>query len=782
MRIRSVGALFGCAVLAGLAFAAAALPVSAVLGLSAKAAADSYLELPNQLSTPPPAQATLVYANDAKTLITTFYEQNRRDVAIDDVATVMQQAIVAAEDTRFYSHGGVDLRGVLRALVSDAHSGEAAQGASTLTMQYVRNVLQSDPDLTPQEREAATADTPARKLREIRYAVELERTMSKQDILERYLNIAYFGHGAYGISAAAQAYFGKQASQLTLAEAALLAGMVQSPDANDPIGGDDGPALDRRSYVLDAMAKMGAITADQASAAKAAPIGLNPQRQPNDCASVAPEHNDWGFFCDYFRQWWDAQPQFGSTVAERDLALRTGGYTVVTSLDPGVQAAALAQSLKVYPYGTARALPIAVVTPGTGRVQALAVNRHYSLDANPPEHPKYPNTVNQLVAGGGSVTGYQSGSTFKLFTMLAALEAGKTLDTVFDAPSPLVTPYPGTPGTCGGRWCPVNNSPEWMDGPRTMWTGFGRSVNTYFVWLEEQIGPPAAVAMAQRLGIQFRAAERRQAGRQPGHLGRLHPRRGRHDPARPRQRVRDDRQQGCLLCTVAGRVHQGRHRQRRAGRQPDLPPGRLAGHRRGRGRRGPVPGRRAVQLRHLRRRYGHHGRRHPRRPAGRRQDRQRGAERDRDVRRLHPAGRGGRHRHQPGRPPRRGRLRRLGGGGHRGRPYHRRRRGGPAGDPVPGAEPGDRHGHPPQRGLDPGAGEPDPVAVPGAGRARHHRDQAAEAEAGAVPVPHPAASRIASARDLRSGLVRVAPAVRGSGIAPGAAVGGGPVADPGRAG
>jgi membrane peptidoglycan carboxypeptidase len=273
-----------------------------------------------------------------------------------------------------------------------------------------------------------------------------------------------------------------------------------------PIGADTTAALSRRAYVLDAMAKMGVITADQATTAKATPIGLNPQRQPNDCASVAPEHNDWGFFCDYFRQWWDAQPAFGSTVAERDGALRTGGYTVVTSLDPAVQATALAESLKVYPYGSARALPMAVVTPGTGRVLALAVNRHYSLDPNPPEHPKYPNTVNQLVAGGGSVTGYQSGSTFKLFTMLAALESGRTLDTAFNAPSPLVTAFPGTPGVCGGHYCPVNNNPEWMDGLRNMWTGFGRSVNTYFVWLEQQIGPQNAVAMAQRLGIQFRAS------------------------------------------------------------------------------------------------------------------------------------------------------------------------------------------------------------------------------------------------------------------------------------
>jgi membrane peptidoglycan carboxypeptidase len=506
MRARSIGSLLGCAVLAGLVVAGAALPLGAVVGLAAKAGSDAYEDMPTVLETPTPAQTTFVYANDGKTLLTTFYDQNRRDVALADIAPVMQQAIVAAEDTRFYEHGGVDLRGMLRAIVSDTQSGEAAQGASTLTMQYVRNVLTTDPSLTEQERIDASVDTPGRKLQEIRYAVALEKVLSKQDILNRYLNIAYFGDGAYGIAAAAGTYFSKPANALTLPEAAMLAGLVQAPDADNPDGGDQKAATSRRGYVLDAMAKMGAITADQAATAQAQPIKLTPSHQPNDCASVAPEHNDWGFFCDYFRQWWDAQPSFGATVADRDDALRSGGYNVVTSLDPGVQATALAESLKVYPYGNKRALPIAVVTPGTGRVQALAVNRHYSLDPNPPEHPKYPNTVNQLVAGGGSVTGYQSGSTFKMFTMLAALSQGKALDTSFNAPSPLVSKYRDSgPGNCGGYWCPVNDNPSWMDGQRNMWTGFGRSVNTYFVWLEEQIGPANAVAMAKKLGIQFRA-------------------------------------------------------------------------------------------------------------------------------------------------------------------------------------------------------------------------------------------------------------------------------------
>jgi membrane peptidoglycan carboxypeptidase len=245
---------------------------------------------------------------------------------------------------------------------------------------------------------------------------------------------------------------------------------------------------------------MNAITQAQADQAKAEPLRLKTSQQPNDCTAASGKHHNWGFFCDYFVQWWNTQPAFGSTVAARQDALKRGGYTIVTSLDPDIQAAALEHSLKVYGYSSARTLPMAVVQPGTGRVLAMAVNRHYSLAAG------RANTVNQLVAGGGGVAGYQAGSTFKLFTMLAALEDGKTLDTGFDAPSPLVTRWPASgSGSCGGYYCPSNDNPSWMDGHRTMWTGFGRSVNTYFVWLEEQIGPEQAVAMAQRLGITFRA-------------------------------------------------------------------------------------------------------------------------------------------------------------------------------------------------------------------------------------------------------------------------------------
>jgi membrane peptidoglycan carboxypeptidase len=497
--------LLVCGLVAGAVVAALAFPGAAVGGLFGLYVTNADNRLPASLQTPYTAKTTYVYANDGKTLLTAFYAENRKDVRLADVSVVMQQAIVAAEDARFYQHHGIDSRSVGRAVVANGKGDGTQQGASTLTMQYVRNVLKEDPSLTPQQRVDASADTFGRKIKEMRYAAGLEKRLSKQEILERYLNIAYFGGGAYGIYAASKRYFNKPASQLTLGEASLLAGLVQSPDVMDPIHGDRAAALARRGYVLNSMAGMKVISVPQAQATNTEPLSLHPTREPNNCASVPEAHDNWGFFCDYFRKWWDAQPAFGRTPQDREDALQEGGYTVVTTLDPAVQEAALQQSLSVYGYENARALPMAVVQPGTGRVLALAVNRHYRVDANP-EGRTYPNSVGQLVAGGGGVNGYPAGSTFKLFTMLAALEGGKPLNTGFNARSPLVTKWLATGvGSCGGRWCPRNANPQWMDGYRMMWNGFGRSVNTYFVWLEEQIGPQKAVEMAQRLGITFRA-------------------------------------------------------------------------------------------------------------------------------------------------------------------------------------------------------------------------------------------------------------------------------------
>ncbi|MFU8852640.1 transglycosylase domain-containing protein [Micromonospora sp. SL1-18] len=502
-------------VLAGLVLAAAALPAALAFGLGFKGLMP-YAGLPDSLRTPEPAQRSNLYANDGRTLITSFYVEDRVDVPVDGVAPVMRQAMVAAEDVRFYQHHGVDVRGVVRALTVNRREGETRQGASTLTMQYVRNALASDPRLTEEQRAKATEITAGRKIREMRYALALERELSKDEILGRYLNIAYFGAGAYGIAAASKRYFSTTPAKLTLAQAALLAGLVRSPDSDDPINGNADAALNRRAYVLDRMVETAQVTAADGTQAKAAKLGLRPSATPNDCAAVSAEHNDWGFFCDWFTQWWNAQPAFGKSPEERQRTLRRGGWSIVSSLDPDLQRKTTEQVLGIYAATNKRAAPTAVVQPGTGRVLAMAVNRNYSVTANPTGQKNYPNTVNQLIAGGGDIVGYQAGSTFKLFAMLAALEAGLPLDTEFDAPSRFVSDYPNGSGSanCGGHWCPPNANPYWMDGPRTMWSAFGRSVNTYFVWLTQQVGADRVVEMAERLGIVLRSPDDARLARQ----------------------------------------------------------------------------------------------------------------------------------------------------------------------------------------------------------------------------------------------------------------------------
>lgn len=492
--------LSGVLLLIGTLVGVAAVPVGAVLTAGADWTDKQRAELPPQLLSPPVAQVTRIYADDGKTLITTFYDEDRHDVALGQISTVMQNAMVAAEDTRFFQHGGVDLKGVARAFVSDTKAGSAEQGASTLTMQLVRNVLKEDPSLSPQERIEATADTPARKLKEAEYAVELEQKLTKPQILQNYLNIVYFGDGAYGVEAAARRIFGTTPARLDLAQATLIAGIVQNPDVDNPISGDKAKAKQRQAYVLAALVKSHQITPAQQQAALKEKLTYSGKSQPNGCVDAAGTTDGWGFFCDYLRRWWDQQPQFGATVSDRDDALRRGGYTVVTTLDPAVQKEAAKQARAVYSLKNKKTLPIAVVEPGSGKVAALAVNRHYDTGKS------ISDTVNPLISGGGGVYGYPSGSTFKMFTMLTALEAGMPLNTGYDAPAKLVTDWSDNgPGNCGGKYCPGNDNPPWMDGYRTMWDAFGRSVNTYFVHLEAQVGPAAVVAEAKKLGISFSA-------------------------------------------------------------------------------------------------------------------------------------------------------------------------------------------------------------------------------------------------------------------------------------
>jgi membrane peptidoglycan carboxypeptidase len=517
--------LLVCGLLAGIVVAAAAFPVVAISGLAAKASADAFDNLPTQLVELPPPQISYVYASDAKTLLAMFYDENRRDVHLADINPLMQQAIVAAEDTRFYDHHGVDPKGVARAAVANRNSsGQVSQGASTLTMQYVRQALAYSAR-TNEEIVAATEQTPARKLREMKFALAIEKKYNKQQVLERYLNISSFGHGAYGIYAASQVYFGKEPKDLTLGEAALLAGLVKAPSGLDPADPANPEkrtaALNRREYVLRQMVTLKYITQQQADEARGTELKILGKRSPEGCASMPRQDLGAGFFCDYLYRWWLDQRDFGADAFERENKLKSGGYKIISSLDIGTQAAMRKNVENVLATGSPYALMTAGVEPGSGRVLGLATNRTFSNDQSgngPNTNPlkkgrigNYPNTTAPLLTGGSDIFGYQAGSTFKMFTMVAALEKGMTLDYTINT----VSPYPSKKyivastgeAACKGTsyYCVVNASPDWMNGPRNMWTGFGRSVNTYFLPLEERAGAENAVDVAKRLGVQFRA-------------------------------------------------------------------------------------------------------------------------------------------------------------------------------------------------------------------------------------------------------------------------------------
>jgi membrane peptidoglycan carboxypeptidase len=514
--VATIATLARTGTIAGLVVAALIYPIAAIAGLELKRGATEIGGDVNQLKIAPLSQVSKIYASDGKTLITQFYEEYRIPVSIDAISTPMQHAIVAAEDARFFDHNGVDMRGIARAFVANQRAGGVSQGASTITMQYVRMSLR-DSARTPAEVYAATEQTPTRKLREMRLAMDLEKQLTKPEILERYLNAAYFGHRAYGVQAAAEVYFSKAARDLTVGESALLAGLVQAPSTYDPAATDQAAAHERRNYVIDRMAQAGYLAADEAALARAEPITLKLHEPPNDCVDVPAAVNHWGFFCDLFKSWWMGRAEYGATPMERLEKLRRGGLDVVTTLDVTAQASAFAQVTTREKIGSPYALGLVAVEPGTGRVRSMAVNRVYSLNqAGNGKHTdprrarygirgNYPATVNPLL-GGGTLPGYQAGSTFKLFTMLAALEKGLPLSTEINSPQRYQSKWKtewNSPTRCNGLWwCPVNASAK-MTGRHTMWAGFGKSVNTFFVQLEERVGPEAVVRMAERLGLRW---------------------------------------------------------------------------------------------------------------------------------------------------------------------------------------------------------------------------------------------------------------------------------------
>ncbi|MFF7560987.1 transglycosylase domain-containing protein [Streptomyces pseudovenezuelae] len=486
----------GVSVLAGAVMAGIALPAAGALGLAAKGSVESFDELPTNLKTPPLSQRTTILDSEGGT-IATVYSRDRTVVDLKNISPYMQKAIVAIEDSRFYQHGAVDLKGVLRALNKNAQSGGVAQGASTLTQQLVKNVAVEEAGDDPTKVAQATQQTLGRKIRELKYAIQLEEELGKKKILENYLNITFFGQQAYGVEAASQRYFSKHAKDLTLEQSALLAGIVQSPSRYDPVN-DEAEATKRRNTVLQRMAEVGDVSQAEADKAKEQPLGLKVSKSKNGCITAVKGA---GFFCDYVREVFLTDPVFGKTQEARAKIWNQGGLTIRTTMDPQAQKSAQ-NSIKEHVYQDDDVATAAtIVQPGTGKILAMGQSRPYGIN-NKKNETTLNLSVDQAMGGGA---GYQPGSTFKPIVAAAAIEGGKPATQIY--PSPYKMDYPAPVQACNGsvwneKGVPVTNENESEVGPYDMKTATAKSVNTYYVSLISDIGICPVTEMAGKMGVE----------------------------------------------------------------------------------------------------------------------------------------------------------------------------------------------------------------------------------------------------------------------------------------
>ena len=481
----SVIRLAGCCVLAGVVAAALMFPFAGGIGLMSNRAADVVANGSAQLiEGDVPQVSTMVDA--AGNAIAWLYTQRRFEVATDQIANTMKLAIVSIEDKRFAEHNGVDWQGTLTGLSGYLSGNLDTRGGSTIEQQYIKNYQVLVTAQTDAERRAAVELTPARKLREIRMALMLDKTLSKPEILTRYLNLVFFGNGAFGIQDAAQTYFGVDASQLNWQQAALLAGVVQSTSLLDPYTNPEG-ALQRRNVVLDTMIENLPQQADQLRAAKAEPLGVlpRPKELPGGCLAAG----DRGFFCDYVL---DYLARAG--VSKQQVA--RGGYLIRTTLDPKVQASVKSAIDKIAsPTLDGVASVMSVIKPGkdSHRIMAMASNRAYGFndDAHETAQPQP-----------FSLVGDGAGSIFKIFTTAAALDMGMGINAQLQVPGAFQAKGLGssdTPGCPKETWC-VKNAGDYR-GSMNVTDALATSPNTAFARLIQQVGVPRAVDMAVRLGL-----------------------------------------------------------------------------------------------------------------------------------------------------------------------------------------------------------------------------------------------------------------------------------------
>jgi membrane peptidoglycan carboxypeptidase len=491
----AVRRLVGYSGLAGILVGLLILPIVCTVGVSVRDSSDWLLTEPVDLGDLATPQTSQILAADGSP-IATFFQQNRKDVKLSDVSTNMRDAVLAVEDSRFYEHGALDVKGTFRALMSNVNnSGEPAQGGSGITQQYVKNLLFVNAD-TKSERRDAIETTKGRKVRELRYAIAVERTMTKDEIFQGYLNVVYFGDGYYyGIEAAAQHYFSTSAKKLTLGQSATLAGILKNANFYNPRVNGEG-ARNRRDVVLDRMAEIGKITQATADTEKAKPLRLKPKNSPNGCTESKA-----AYFCDYVQREILTNPIFGKTPKDRERLLWLGGLTIRTTLNWQTQKAAAKALRRNVPEinRDQKAAAEVLIKPGTGEITGMDVDRTLGDD-----HVKGKTWINFAAdADHGTSVGMPAGSTFKVFTLAAAFDQGMPIGERFNAPGGYVpTGYRDCKGRPVGDTKELHNSSD-GEGGRTfsLLTGTWHSVNTFFLKLEKKVGLCDTVKMAKKLGI-----------------------------------------------------------------------------------------------------------------------------------------------------------------------------------------------------------------------------------------------------------------------------------------
>ncbi|MFB2580398.1 transglycosylase domain-containing protein [Herbiconiux sp. P15] len=509
---RPVGMIAVLSLASALLVTLMAVPAMAITGVYASRTVDVLDTLPDYIRPTTLAQASEIYATNSDgspVLLATVFDQNRQEVGWEGVSQYVKDAVVSTEDPRFYEHAGVDVASTLRAALGNVASGGVESGASTITMQYVRNILvqQAESLDTAAERdaayEAATTESVDRKLSEMRLAIALEKQYSKDDILLGYLNIANFGGSVYGIEAAAQYYYGVSAANLSLAQAASLAATVNEPNGLriDEPENIEGNQARRDKDVLASMLREKTITQQQFDEAVATPVTPAITPRTTGCQAAV---SGAAYFCDYVTWIVKNDPTFGDTSDQRWSNFKQGGYQIYTTLNMDLQANA-DETMREYIPATMEDIEIGstivTVEPGTGRILAMAQNTTFDDDPDAAAPGATAVNYNTDIDYGGS-SGFQVGSTYKVFALAEWLKQGHTLsdrvsgnETTWD-----LAEFTNSCTSMGGTWEPANDGSS-RPGTMSVQSALTNSVNNAFIAMAQELDQCAIKDTAESLGV-----------------------------------------------------------------------------------------------------------------------------------------------------------------------------------------------------------------------------------------------------------------------------------------